>query len=103
MATAPSVSTSDLFDRLPPQNLDAERSVLGSILLVNEAIDEVAEFLESDHFYGDAHRRIYAAIIKLHDAGIRGIDAVTLGNELALHSELDITPTSFATNGCSEA
>ncbi|MBT6156998.1 MAG: replicative DNA helicase [Planctomycetaceae bacterium] len=89
MATAPAVSTNNLFDRLPPQNLDAERSVLGSILLVNEAIDEVAEFLDADHFYGDAHRRMYAAIAKLHDSGIRGIDAVTLGNELALHSELE--------------
>jgi replicative DNA helicase len=89
MATAPAVATNDLFDRLPPQNLDAERSVLGSILLVNEAIDEVAEFLESDHFYGDAHRRIYAAILKLHDAGNRGIDPVTLGNELISRSELE--------------
>jgi replicative DNA helicase len=89
MATAPAVSTSDLFDRLPPQNLDAERSVLGSILLVNEAIDEVSEFLDADHFYGDAHRRIYAAILKLHDAGIRGIDPVTLGNELVNRSELE--------------
>jgi replicative DNA helicase len=89
MATASPVSTNDLFDRLPPQNLEAERSVLGSILLVNEAIDEVSEFLEPSHFYGDAHRRIYEAILKLHDAGIRGIDPVTLGNELVERSELE--------------
>ena len=81
---------SDISDRLPPQNLDAERGVLGSILLWNDAIDEVAEFLHADHFYGDAHRRIYAAIHLLHERGIRGIDAVALRKMLneQLHTKL---------------
>ena len=48
--------------RLPPQNLDAERGVLGSILLMNEAIDEVGETLKAEHFYSDAHQTMYAAI-----------------------------------------
>ncbi|MGE3317178.1 MAG: replicative DNA helicase [Planctomycetaceae bacterium] len=81
--------TSDLSDRLPPQNLDAERGVLGSILLWNDAIDEVAEFLHADHFYSDAHRRIYAAIHQLHEKGIRGIDPLTLAEELERRSELE--------------
>lgn len=80
---------SDLADRLPPQNLEAERGVLGSILLWNEAIDEVAEFLHADHFYSDAHRRIYGAIQQLHERGIRGIDALTLAEELERRSELE--------------
>lgn len=69
-------------DRLPPQNLDAERSVLGSILLVNDAFDDVADVIDKDHFYNDAHRHIYEAIQHLHDSGVRGIDPVTLAEEL---------------------
>jgi replicative DNA helicase len=75
--------------RLPPQNLDAEKSVLGSILLMNEAIDEVGESLKAEHFYSDAHQKIYAAIHKLYEAGIRGIDAITLAEELIRRSELE--------------
>ena len=75
--------------RLPPQNLDAERGVLGSILLMNEAIDEVGETLKAEHFYGDAHQKIYAAIQKLYEAGVRGIDAITLAEELIRRGELE--------------
>ena len=60
-------------ERKLPQNLDAERGVLGSILLMNEAIDEVGESLRAEHFYNDAHQKIYAAIQKLYEAGVRGI------------------------------
>lgn len=87
MATATPVTGE--FDRLPPQNLDAERSVLGSILLVNNVIDEVAEFLAPAHFYSDANQRIYAAIYDLYEKGVRGIDAVTLLDELARRDDLD--------------
>ena len=68
--------------RLPPQNLDAERGVLGSILLLNEAIDEVGESLKAEHFYHDAHHKIYAAIHHLYENNVRGIDPVTLAEEL---------------------
>ncbi len=80
---------SDLADRLPPQNLDAERGVLGSILLWNDAIDEVSEFLSATHFYNDAHRRMYGAIQHLYERGVRGIDAVTLAEELERRNELE--------------
>lgn len=75
--------------RLPPQNLDAERGVLGSILLMNEAIDEVGETLKADHFYSDAHQKIYAAIQRLYENGVRGIDPVTLAEELARKGDLE--------------
>ena len=52
--------------RLPPQNLDAERGVLGSIMLLNEAIDDVGEILKLDYFYSDAHQKIYGAIRHLY-------------------------------------
>jgi replicative DNA helicase len=75
--------------KLPPQNLDAERGVLGSILLMNEAIDEVGESLKSDHFYSDAHQKVYAAIQRLYENGVRGIDAITLAEELVRQSHFE--------------
>ncbi|NNJ25053.1 replicative DNA helicase [Alienimonas chondri] len=73
----------DRTGALPPQNLDAERGVLGSLLVMNEAIDDVAEFLTADHFYSDRHRAIYEAILKLSESGARGIDLVTVADKLA--------------------
>jgi replicative DNA helicase len=75
--------------RLPPQNLDAERGVLGSILLMNEAIDEVGESLKAEHFYSDAHQKIYAAIQRLYENGVRGIDAITLAEELIRRGDFE--------------
>lgn len=76
--------------RVPPQNLDAEKGVLGSILLLNEAIDEVGEALKPDHFYSDAHQRIYRAISHLYENNVRAIDAVVLANELQRREELEV-------------
>jgi replicative DNA helicase len=84
-AAAPAV---DITGRLPPQDLDAERSVLGSVLLSNDAIDEVLQHIHADHFYADPHRRMFRAIQDMHEAGVRGIDPVTLGHELQRRGEL---------------
>ncbi len=73
---------------LPPQNLVAERSVLGSILLENMAMDEVADILHADHFYSDVHGIIYTAILKLNEAGTK-VDAVTLAEELDKRNQLE--------------
>lgn len=73
----------DLVVKLPPQNLDAERSVLGSMLLSNDAVDEVASFLKAAHFYHDAHRTIYGTICKMRDEGRSAIDTITVAEELA--------------------
>jgi replicative DNA helicase len=75
-------------DRLPPQNLEAERSVLGSILLDNEVLHDVVQFLREQDFYRDAHRLIFAAIRDLYEKG-KGIDAVTLSEELKLRDQFD--------------
>ena len=81
---------SDSFSgKLPPQNLVAEQSVLGSVLLHNEAIDEIADFLHPSQFYSEAHQHIFTAILKMHELGIRGIDAVTLAEELDRRQQLD--------------
>ena len=76
-------------DRLPPQNLDAERGLLGSLLLTNEAADDVADVLRANHFYSDAHQRIYRAMFELREKGVNGIDAVTLAEELSHRDELE--------------
>jgi replicative DNA helicase len=70
-----------LADHLPPQNLEAERSVLGGILLDNEVLHDVIGFLGVEDFYRDAHQVIYRAIRDLYDLG-KAVDAVTLADEL---------------------
>ena len=81
-------ASADPTGKLPPQDLEAERSVLGSVLLSNDAIDEVLQHIRSEHFYADPHRRMFSAIQDMFDAGIRGIDPVTLGHELERRGEL---------------
>jgi replicative DNA helicase len=75
-------------DRLPPQHLEAERGVLGSILLDNEVMHDIVVFLRAEDFYRDAHQVIYAAIRELYDKA-KGIDAVTLAEELKLRGLFD--------------
>src|SRR5208337_2966947 len=77
----PLSKTTQLADHLPPQNLEAERWLLGGILLDNEVLHEIAQFLTADDFYRDAHQVIYRAISELYSAG-KGVDAVTLADEL---------------------
>ena len=64
-----SAAGSALADHLPPQNLEAERWLLGGILLDNEVLHEIAQFLTADDFYRDAHQVIYRAISELYSAG----------------------------------
>ncbi|MGP0067900.1 MAG: replicative DNA helicase [Isosphaeraceae bacterium] len=70
-----------LGDRLPPQNIEAEKSLLGSILLDNDVLHEIMPMVGVDDFYRDAHQVIYDAIRHLYDLG-KGIDAVILAEEL---------------------
>lgn len=58
----------ELQAKLPPQNLEAERAVLGGMLIDNEAIHRVAELLEPADFYRDAHRKVYEAILQLYQS-----------------------------------
>lgn len=73
---------------LPPQNLVAERSVLGSILLENMSIDEIGDVLKSEHFYSDVHAIIYTAIMKMNESTVK-VDAVTLAEELDRRNQLE--------------
>ncbi len=67
--------------RVPPSNLRAEESVLGAMLLSREAIAEVVETLDPDHFYKPAHGHLYDAVMGLYGAG-QPVDAVTVAEEL---------------------
>src|SRR5260221_9703913 len=78
----------DRFDRPPPQNVDAEKGLLGSILLENHVLDDVADMLHADHFYLDRHQRIYRAIMRLHESGVHGFDPITIGDSLKQQNEL---------------
>lgn len=70
------------LDRIPPQNLDAEQSVLGSMLLGDrEAIARAIEILRPDDFYRDAHRAIFDAMAGLFDR-MEAIDLITVSEEL---------------------
>ena len=74
--------------RIPPQNLEAEMSVLGSVLLSPQAMDEVATVITAEHFYADRHQKIFAVISERYQAGNRGIDAVTIAEELDRKQQL---------------
>ncbi len=73
--------------RLPPQNLAAEQSVLGCVLLENTALDDVADVLHADHFYSDIHQVIYATIVGLREAG-KPADVITLAEQLEERNQL---------------
>jgi replicative DNA helicase len=68
-------------DRLPPQNRDAERSVLGSMLRANGVIGDVIQIVHKDSFYADAHQKIYEAATTLYNRG-HPVDLVTLAELL---------------------
>ena len=70
-----------LADRLPPQNIEAEVGVLGSVLLDNDALHEVIPILKVEDFYRDSHQVIYRSIRELYDLG-KAVDAITLIEDL---------------------
>jgi replicative DNA helicase len=71
-----------------PANIDAEKTILGAILLDNTAHAEAAERLEADDFSLDSHRRIFQRMTDLRDSQ-RAIDIVTLAEELARYKEVE--------------
>ncbi len=76
------------IDKLAPQAVDAEQSVLGSILIDPEAVLKVGDFLRPADFYRQQHADIYEAMLSLHGQR-EPIDLVTLGDELTRRDRLD--------------
>lgn len=71
-----------MIDRIPPQNLDAERAVIGGLFLVPDGIDQIAAQLPVEHFYNDAHQSLYATLLELWREGVKAIDAVVVAERL---------------------
>src|SRR5215203_5876122 len=76
-----SVETGAEAARVPPHDLDAERAVIGAMLVSETAVAAVAERLAAEDFYSEVHRIIYGAMMRLYSRG-EPIDQLTLTNEL---------------------
>lgn len=75
-------------ERIPPQNLEAEASVLGALLIDREAVVKIADFLRPQDFYAPAHALIYQAMLELYEHR-DPIDVLSLTNRLAEKQELE--------------
>ncbi|MFH1408110.1 MAG: replicative DNA helicase [Patescibacteria group bacterium] len=67
--------------KLPPNSIEAEKSVLGAVLIDSDAIIKIAEFLRPEHFYKDSHKSVFEAILELYEKR-EPIDLVTVPNVL---------------------
>ena len=76
------------YDRLPPQNIEAEHSVIGAVLLDNEAIAAAIENLSPNDFYRDAHKKIFASMLELYEKN-EPIDLITLTEQLNKNEQLE--------------
>jgi replicative DNA helicase len=84
------MSNEMMFDRVPPQNIEAEQAVLGAVLLQAEALITSMERLRSDDFYTPAHQLIFEAMVELGEAN-QPIDLVTLTAYLQDRQQLEET------------
>ena len=85
------------LEKVPPQNLEAEMAVLGSMLMDEDAISVATEILSSDYFYKGSHKKIFEAILELYNAN-KAVDLITLTDELKRNGLLDeIGGVSFLT------
>ncbi|TAL28604.1 MAG: replicative DNA helicase [Nitrospirae bacterium] len=75
-------------DKLPPQNIEAEQSILGAIMLENDAFPKVIESISREDFYKEAHRKIYDAMVELFEKS-EPIDLITIAEELKKRNEID--------------
>lgn len=74
--------------RVPPQDVEAEQSVLGAMMLSKDAAFMVSQTLKPEHFYRESHRHLYHAITKVFEEG-KPVDIITLSNELKQRNEFD--------------
>ena len=76
------------FDRVPPQSMEAERAVLGSVMIDNDCMGKVVEILEASHFYKSVHRIIFSAARSLYEQN-EPVDLITLSEELKRLKKLE--------------
>ncbi len=75
--------------RIPPQNIEAEQSILGGLMLDREALDQVGDMIEVSDFYKPSHQKIYEAVKELHQKG-QPIDIITVTNILQSAGDLEM-------------
>ena len=75
-------------ERVPPQNIEAEQSVLGAMLVDREAIAKVSEILRAEDFYREAHKIIYTLMLELYNKN-EAVDYITLTDILTLNKKLE--------------
>lgn len=87
-----------VLEKIPPQNLEAEMAVLGSMLIDQESIAVAIESIDKDSFYKGAHKKIFEAITELYNAN-KAVDLITLTDELKRKESLDaVGGVSFLTS-----
>lgn len=86
--TKDQIKVDHTIERIPPQNLDAEMAVLGSMLIEEDAINQALEIVDEDCFYSSAHKKIYSCIVELFNRN-RAVDLITLTEELKKNNDLD--------------
>lgn len=77
-----------MLDRVPPQSVEAEQSVLGAMLIEKEAISKVAEMLQPEDFYREAHRLVYQAVQSLFNRN-EAVDIITVTEQLRKEDKLE--------------
>ena len=82
------VTADDLLGKMPPSNTDAERAVLGAILLHDAGLAQITDFLMAEDFYVPAHQIIYQSMVAIAQR-MQRIDLVTLQDELSKKDQLD--------------
>ncbi|MGA2034915.1 MAG: DnaB-like helicase N-terminal domain-containing protein, partial [Thermoguttaceae bacterium] len=85
---APVKISPEILDRLPPQNLEAEKAVLGSLLLDPQMCDDVALLLRADDFYADANSKLFAHMLAMHNDG-KQIDTLLLVERLKQEGDFE--------------
>ena len=88
VAQSPRNVSSEILDRQPPVDLDAEVGVLGSIILKPDCCDDLALILRADDFYDEAHARLFSHLLEMHDSGKR-IDSTLLVDRLKSAGDLE--------------
>lgn len=88
MALNTMTSVESTIQKLPPQNLEAEQAVLAAILLDNQALNRILDYLHLEDFYKGAHRKIFSAILELNEAN-EAIDLITLSDRLLAKNQLE--------------
>jgi replicative DNA helicase len=84
----PSGAASEASVRVPPHDLDAERAVIGAMLVSEAAVSAVGEMLDAEDFYSETHRVLYGVMMRLYSRG-DPIDQLTLSDELKSVGEFD--------------